>query len=103
MIFSPEIYDKESRTKGTAETFVTSILMDLMPTTNNEKKVTAPLLWDSDVTGTSSRRGAARIMEMKVRMQEIVAKTGHDMRGIKDALALLAMRPRQYQRFRLFK
>ena len=44
-----------------------------MHTKSNEGENTARLLWDSDVTGTSFRRGAA--------MQEVVAKTGHDMRG----------------------
>lgn len=67
----PELYDK-----GAASAFITSILKELMPTKSNEGKVTAPLLWDSDVTGTSLRRGAARIMVRKVRMQEVVAKTG---------------------------
>jgi hypothetical protein len=55
------------------------------PTQNNQGKITAPLLWDSDVTGTSLRRGAARIMVRKVRMQEVVAKTGHDMRGARES------------------
>jgi hypothetical protein len=81
----PELYDKESRSKGAGSAFITSILKDLMPTKNNERKITAPLLWDSDVTGTSLRRGAARIMVRKVRMQEVVAKTGHDMRGARES------------------
>lgn len=81
----PELYDKESRSKGGASTYITSILKDLMPTKSNEARITAPLLWDSDVTGTSLRRGAARIMVRKVKIQEVVAKTGHDMKGTRES------------------
>ena len=81
----PELYDKESRSKGAASTYVSIILKDLMPTKGNEGKVVAPLLWDSAVTGTSLRRGAARIMVRKVKLQAVVAKTGHDMRGSRES------------------
>lgn len=40
----PELYDKESRSKGAASTYVSTILKDLMPTKGNEGKVVAPLL-----------------------------------------------------------
>lgn len=56
-----------------------------MPTPQNEGKVTAPLLWDSDVTGTSLRRGSTRVMVRKVSMQAVVSKTGHDMKGSRES------------------
>ena len=34
---------------------MTTILKDLMPTANNENKITSPLLWNSDVTATSTQ------------------------------------------------
>jgi hypothetical protein len=81
----PELYDKESRTKGSTSSYISTILKDLMPTKSNEGKITASLLWDNEVTGTSLRRGAARTMVRKVDLQSVVAKTGHDMRGSRDS------------------
>ena len=81
----PELYDKESRSKGSTATYISTILKDLMPTKNNENKVVASLLWDNEVTGTSLRRGAARIMVRKIDLQAVVAKTGHDMRGSRES------------------
>jgi hypothetical protein len=56
-----------------------------MPTAENKNKMTAPLLWESDVTGTSLRRGSAQVMVRKVSMQAVVAKTGHDMKGSSES------------------
>lgn len=81
----PELYDKESRSKGSTATYISTILKNLMPTKNNENKVVASLLWDNEVTGTSLRRGAARITVRKVDLQAVVAKTGHDMRGSRES------------------
>jgi hypothetical protein len=81
----PELYDKESGSKGSTATYISSILKDLMPTPANKGKVTAPLLWDSEVTGTSLRRGSTRVMVRKVSMQAVVSKTGHDMKGARES------------------
>ena len=48
-------------------------------------KVTCPLLYTSEITGTSLRRGAARTMVREVSMQSVVLKTGHDMRGARES------------------
>lgn len=81
----PELYDTESGSKGSTSAYISTILKDLMPTTENENKITAPLLWESDVTGTSLRRGSTRVMVRKVPMQAVVAKTGHDMKGSRES------------------
>ena len=81
----PELYDKEIGSKGSTAAFMTTILKDLMPTADNESKVTSPLLWNSDVTATSMRRGSTRVMVRKVPMQAVVAKTGHDMKGSRES------------------
>ena len=47
--------------------------------------MTCPLLYTSEITGTSLRRGAARIMVREVSMQSVVLKTGHDMRGARES------------------
>lgn len=56
-----------------------------MPIVENVGKVTASLLWDSNITGTSLRRGSTQVMVRKVSMQAVVAKTGHDMRGSRES------------------
>ena len=48
-------------------------------------KVTCPLLYTSEVTGTSLRRGAPRTVVREVSMQSVVLKTGHDMRGARES------------------
>ena len=48
-------------------------------------KVTCPLLYTSEITGTSLRRGAARTMGSEVSMQSVALKTGHDMRGARES------------------
>jgi hypothetical protein len=82
----PELYDKEKGSKGSTATYISSILKDLMPIVENEGKVTASLLWDSNITGTSLRRGSTQVMMRKVSMQAVVAKTGHDTRGSRSIL-----------------
>lgn len=81
----PELYDKETGSKGSTAAYISNILKDLMPTEGNEGKITASLLWSSDVTGTSMRRGSTRVMVRKVSMQAVVAKTGHDMKGSRES------------------
>ena len=81
----PELYDKETGSKGSTAAYISNILKDLMPTEENEGKITAPLMWSSDVTGTSMRRGSTRVMVRKVSMQAVVAKTGHDMKGSRES------------------
>lgn len=81
----PELYEKESGSKGATSAYISNILKDLMPTAENGHKITAPLLWESDVTGTSLRRGSAQVMVRKVSMQAVVAKTGHDMKGSRES------------------
>ena len=77
-----ELYDKENSSKGAASACVTSAYVKAI----NAKiiRITAPLLWDSDVTGKSLTRGATRVMVRKVSMQAVVAKVGHDMRGSRE-------------------
>jgi hypothetical protein len=81
----PELYDKESGSKGATSAYISTILKDLMPNVENQHRITASLLWESDVTGTSLRRGSARVMVRKVPMQAVVAKTGHDMKGSRES------------------
>lgn len=58
-----------------------------MPNVENQNRVKASLLLESDVTGTSLRRGSARIMVRKVPMQAVVAKTGHNMKVFRGSSA----------------
>jgi hypothetical protein len=81
----PELYEKESGSKGATSAYISTILKELMPTAENKNKITAPLLWESDVTGTSLRRGSAQAMVRKVSVRAVVAKTGHDMKGSRES------------------
>lgn len=71
--------------KGSTAAFMTIILTDLMPTADNESKITFRLLWKSDVTPTSIRRGSTWIMVREVHLRAVVAETGHDMKGSRES------------------